>query len=81
MELFNPSPSKQVIYEHRRLHESLCHSCSKKYIALTGRSFSTRYNEQLCATKTNNNISKYAQRILEIQHTHTTRQKHYESII
>jgi hypothetical protein len=42
----------------------------KKYVRQTGRNFQTRYKEHIQAIRANNSNSKYAQHILESQHSY-----------
>jgi hypothetical protein len=47
-----------------------CKDCELKYIGQTGRNFRTRDKEHIHVIRTNNPNSKYAQRILDTQHTY-----------
>jgi hypothetical protein len=52
-----------------------CKDCELKYIGQTGRDFRTRYKEHIQAIRTNNPNSKYAQHILDTQHTYSNTQE------
>jgi hypothetical protein len=47
-----------------------CKDCHKKYIGQTGRKFKTRYKEYIHSIRTNNTNTKYAEHILDTQHTY-----------
>jgi hypothetical protein len=49
-----------------------CKDCQLKYVGQTGRNFRTRYKEHTQAIRTNKPNSKYAQQILDTQHSYGT---------
>jgi hypothetical protein len=47
-----------------------CKDYHKKYVVQTGRTFKTRYKEHIHSIRTNNTNTKYAEHILDTQHTY-----------
>jgi hypothetical protein len=58
------------IYNKSGVYQLTCGGCQKKYVGQTGRNFRTRYKEHIHSIKSNNSNSKYAQHILETQHSY-----------
>jgi hypothetical protein len=53
------------------IYQMNCKDYELKYIGQTGRNFHTRYKEHIHDIRTNNPNSKYAQHILDTQHTYS----------
>jgi ribosomal protein S25 len=62
------------IYNRSGIYELKCEGCQLKYIGQTGRNFKTRYREHIHAIRTNKPNSRYAQHILDTEHTYGTMQ-------
>jgi Fe-S cluster assembly scaffold protein SufB len=54
------------------IYQLTCKKYNQKYISKTGRTFKTGYNKHINATKSNKSTSKYAQHILDHQHSYGT---------
>jgi hypothetical protein len=63
---------QKVSYQNSGIYQLTCKECNKKYISQTGRTFKTRYNEHINAIKSNKSTSRYAQHILDNQHSYGT---------
>jgi hypothetical protein len=59
-------------YHNSGIYQLTCKECNQKYIGQTGRTFKTRYNEHIDAIKSNKSTSKYAEHILDNQHSYWT---------
>jgi hypothetical protein len=60
-------------YNKSGIYQLNCQNCQMKYIGQTGRNFKTRYTEHIKAIQNNQEQkSKFAQHILETQHTYST---------
>jgi hypothetical protein len=59
-------------YQNSGLYQLTCKEYNQKYIGQTGRTFKTRYNEHINAIKSNKLTSRYAQHILDNQHSYGT---------
>jgi hypothetical protein len=57
-------------YNNSGIKQMKCKDCHKKYLEQTGRKFKTRYKEHIHSIRTNNTNTKYAEHILETQHTY-----------
>jgi hypothetical protein len=57
------------------IYQMNCKDCELKYIGQTGRNFLTRYKGHIQALRTKNPNSKYAQHILDTQHTYSNIQE------
>jgi NMD protein affecting ribosome stability and mRNA decay len=51
------------------INQLTCPTCDKKYIGQTGAPFKTRFQEHIQDFKYNNRISKFAQHLLDEQHS------------
>jgi hypothetical protein len=56
-------------YDKSGIHQLKCPTCNMKYIGQTGRSFKTRFQEHLRDFKYNNQKSKFAQHLLDKEHS------------
>jgi hypothetical protein len=56
-------------YSKNGVYQLICPTCKRKYIGQTGRPFLVKYKEHYADFKHANNKSKYAQHILEENHT------------
>jgi hypothetical protein len=67
-------PRKHIsnIYNESGIYQLKCKSCPLKYVGPTGRNFQTRFKEHIQAIRTNKPNSKFAQHILDTQHTYGT---------
>jgi hypothetical protein len=59
-------------YNNIGIYQMKCNSCQLRYIGQTGRNFTTRYKEHIQAIRSSRPNSKYAQHILDTQHTYGT---------
>jgi hypothetical protein len=57
-------------YNNSRIYQNKCKDCHKTYVGQTGRKFKTRYKEHIQSIRANNANTKYAQHILDMQHTY-----------
>jgi hypothetical protein len=57
------------MYDKSGIYQLNCGGCRKGYVEQMGRNFQARYKEHIQAIRSNNSTSKYAQHILESQHT------------
>jgi hypothetical protein len=56
-------------YDKSGVYQLKCPTCNMKYIGQTGRSFKTRFQEHLRHFKYNNRKSKFAQHLLDKEHS------------
>jgi hypothetical protein len=59
-------------YTNSGIYQMKCHGCSLRYIGQTGRNFKTRFKEHIQDIKYNKPKSKYAEHILDTQHSYNT---------
>jgi hypothetical protein len=59
-------------YHNSEIYQLTCKVCNQKYICQTGHTFKTRYNKHINAIKSNKSTLKYAQHILDNQHSYGT---------
>jgi hypothetical protein len=57
-------------YNNSGIYQMKCKDCHKMYVRQTGRKFKTRYKEDIHSIRTNNTNTKYAEHILDTQHTY-----------
>jgi hypothetical protein len=69
LQIKDQNPDK---YNRSGIYEMKCNSCQLKYVGQTDRNFRIRYKEHIHAIRSNKTISKYAQHILETEHTYGT---------
>jgi hypothetical protein len=58
------------IYNANGVYQLKCETCPMKYIGQTGRNFKTRFKEHIRDIRFNKDNSKFAQHILNTQHTY-----------
>ena len=63
-----PPPTKKSKYEKSGIYQISCPTCNKKYTGQTGRSFKTRFREQLRDFKNGYGKSRFAQHLLDNRH-------------
>jgi hypothetical protein len=64
-------PQPQIVkYSRSGIYQVKCLDCPLKYVRQTGRTFKTRYKEQVQDIKSNNSNSEYSNHILNTGHTY-----------
>ena len=64
----NHHPTHESKYEESGIYQISCPTCNKKYTGQTGRSFKTRFREQLRDFKNGYGKSRFAQHLLDNRH-------------
>jgi len=54
------------------IHKHTCPVCNKAYVGQTGRNFTVKFNEHKHAFRTNSHTSKFAQQLIEHNHSFGT---------
>jgi hypothetical protein len=67
-----PQKPNTDIYNNSGIYLLSCNDCPLQYVGQTGRNFKTTYKEHIQAIRNNKPNSKYAQHILDTQHTYST---------
>jgi hypothetical protein len=67
-------PKNQItdIYNKSGVYQLKCNECPIKYIGQTGRTSKARFKEHIQDIRTNKSNTKFAQHILNIEHTYNT---------